>query len=203
MPAALLATLLVGALRNGRRRGFDLAGQAAYAGEALAAEAPPGQFVTGQLLRIDLPTGTARVVNAGHPFPLRLRDGRVEEVELEIDAPFGVSPEVPYRVQSFPLEPGDRLVFLTDGMQERNAASLDVERALAAHRRPAPARGGARAGCGRALGDRRGPARRRHDGLPGLVRRSAALPRHRARGGPRADVGAGPAVVLKPAGRPR
>ncbi|WP_231502951.1 PP2C family protein-serine/threonine phosphatase [Blastococcus sp. URHD0036] len=131
VPASLLATLLVGALRNGRRRGLDLAGQATNAGTALAQEAPPGQFVTGQLLRIDLGTGSAAIVNAGHPFPLRLRDGRVEEVELAIDPPFGVTPEAPYRVQSFPLEPGDRLVFLTDGMQERNAATLDVARALA------------------------------------------------------------------------
>ncbi|SEO91803.1 Serine phosphatase RsbU, regulator of sigma subunit [Trujillonella endophytica] len=131
VPAALLATLLVGGLRNGRRRGMDLAEQAAYAGRALAAEATPGQFVTGQLLRVDLRTAAAQIVNAGHPFPLRLRDGRVEEVELAIDPPFGVTPETPFRVQSFPLEPGDRLVFLTDGMQERNAASLDVAAALA------------------------------------------------------------------------
>ncbi len=131
VPAALLATLFVGALRNGRRRGLDLPEQAAHAGRALADEAPPGQFVTGQLLRIDLETASARIVNAGHPFPLRLRDGKVEEVELAIDPPFGVSPEISYRVQSFPLEPGDRLVFLTDGMQERNAATLDVATALA------------------------------------------------------------------------
>ena len=52
--AALLATLLVGGLRNGRRKGLDLAGQAAYANDCLAENAAPGQFVTGQLLRVDL-----------------------------------------------------------------------------------------------------------------------------------------------------
>jgi serine phosphatase RsbU (regulator of sigma subunit) len=129
--ASLLATLLVGALRNGRRAGMDLAEQARHANDSLAQNAAPGQFVTGQLLRVDLHTGTAVVVNAGHTLPLRLRAGSVEEVDLRIEAPFGVLPGKPFEVQKFPLEPGDRIIFLTDGMQERNAASLDVAAALA------------------------------------------------------------------------
>jgi len=128
--AALLATLLVGALRNARRRGMDLLAQAQYANDALAENAAAGQFVTGQLLQIDLPTGRAQIVNAGHTLPLRLRDGVVEEVELTIEPPFGVLPGKTFQAQSFPLEPGDRLVFLTDGMLERNAAALDVAAAL-------------------------------------------------------------------------
>jgi len=130
--AALLATLLVGGLRNGRRKGLDLAEQAAYANDCLAGNSAPGQFVTGQLLRVDLLTGTAGIVNAGHPFPLRLRDGKVEEIELKVEPPFGVVPGKPFQVQHFPLEPGDRIVLLTDGMQERNAVDLDVAAALAA-----------------------------------------------------------------------
>jgi hypothetical protein len=129
--AALLATLLVGALRNGRRRGLDLAEQARFANDSLAENAPAGQFVTGQLMRVDLEHGGASIVNAGHPFPLRLRNGRVEEVELRIEAPFGVVPRKSFDVQRLPLEPGDRLVLLTDGMQERNAVNLDVAAALA------------------------------------------------------------------------
>jgi serine phosphatase RsbU (regulator of sigma subunit) len=70
-------------------------------------------------------------VNAGHTRPLRLREGKVEEVDLLVEAPFGVLPGKSFQVQAFPLEPGDRLVFLTDGMLERNAASLDVAAALA------------------------------------------------------------------------
>ena len=130
--AALVATLLVGALRNGRRRGLSLAEQAGYANDALAENAAHGQFVTGQLLEVDLHHGTAGIVNAGHTLPLRLRNGRVDEIDLRIEAPFGVLPGKAFEVQSFPLEPGDRIVFLTDGMQERNAASFDVAAALAA-----------------------------------------------------------------------
>ena len=129
--AALTATLLVGSLRNGRRRGMDLAGQARYANDSLAENAAPGQFVTGQLLRVDLHTGTATIVNAGHVLPLRLRAGRVEEVGLHVDPPFGVVPGRSFAVQPFSLEPGDRVVFLTDGMEERNAVSLDLATALA------------------------------------------------------------------------
>jgi len=129
--AALLATLLVGGLRNGRRKGLDLAEQARYANRALAENAAAGQFVTGQLLQVDLHTGIAGIVNAGHPLPLRVRGGRVEEIPLKIDPPFGVLPDASFEVQHFPLEPGDRIVFLTDGMQERNAVALDVAAALA------------------------------------------------------------------------
>jgi serine phosphatase RsbU (regulator of sigma subunit) len=129
--AALLATLLVSSLRNERRRGVGLGAEAAAANDAVAAHGAPGQFVTGQVLRVDLGTGSARIVNAGHPLPLRLRDGRVEEVSLAVDLPFGVQAGTAYRLQEFPLQPGDRLVFVTDGMQERNAATLDVAAALA------------------------------------------------------------------------
>ncbi|GAB3360078.1 PP2C family protein-serine/threonine phosphatase [Modestobacter lapidis] len=131
VPAALLATLLVGSLRNGRRKGLDLAEQARYANDSLAENSAPGQFVTGQLMRVDLHTGIAQIVNAGHVLPLRLRAGRVEEIDLRVEAPFGVLPGKSFDVQPFPLEPGDRIVFLTDGMQERNAVDLDVATALA------------------------------------------------------------------------
>jgi hypothetical protein len=130
--AALLATLLVGSLRNGRRKGLDLGEQARYANDSLAENSAPGQFVTGQLLRVDLQTGTAGIVNAGHTLPLRLRGGRVEEIQLRVEPPFGVVAGKSFDVQRFPLEPGDRVVLLTDGMQERNAVNLDVASALAA-----------------------------------------------------------------------
>ena len=35
-------------------------------------------------------------------------------------------------MQEFALQPGDRLLFVTDGMLERNAAKVDVERLMKA-----------------------------------------------------------------------
>jgi serine phosphatase RsbU (regulator of sigma subunit) len=77
------------------------------------------------LLRVDLHGGQVELVNAGHLAPLLLRDGVVEPIELEIDLLFGVRP-YQYRVQRLDLLSGDRLVLLTDGMFERNAADADL-----------------------------------------------------------------------------
>ena len=129
--AALLATVLVSSLRNGRRRGLDLPEQVAAANEALAAHSPLGEFVTGQAVRVDLKTGAATVVNAGHPLPILLRAGRVTEVELHIDLPFGLYPDTPFAVQQIALEPGDRILFLTDGVLDRNSEHVDVPAVLA------------------------------------------------------------------------
>jgi Stage II sporulation protein E (SpoIIE) len=128
--AAMLATVLVSSLRNGRRRRLSLDEQVRAANDALAQHSPVGHFVTGQVIRIDLLTGEAVMVNAGHPFPLRLRDGRVEEIELAIDIPFGIYQGRTFRLQRFALEPGDRVVFLTDGVLDRNSNQVDAPAAL-------------------------------------------------------------------------
>jgi serine phosphatase RsbU (regulator of sigma subunit) len=132
MDAALLATVLVGGLRNARRQGVELGEQARLANDALAEQAGEGQFVTGLVVRIDLASRTAGIVNAGHPPPLRLRTGQVEKVRLETDRPFGLQPGPGHRVQALPLEAGDRLMFVTDGLLERDAARMDIGAVLTA-----------------------------------------------------------------------
>ncbi|MFE7835904.1 PP2C family protein-serine/threonine phosphatase [Streptomyces sp. NPDC057474] len=122
--SALLATLLVGALRRARRSGCDALKQANHAHQAMLRHSRG--LATGQLLCVDLATGLCELVNAGHPWPLRLRDGTVEEVELAVNLPFGVAAPTPYRVQELQLRPGDRLILVTDGMQDRGAAAADL-----------------------------------------------------------------------------
>jgi len=129
--AALLATLAVASLRNSRRALASLAEQAAAVNTALLANARDDQFVTGQLLRVRLADGSAELVNAGHPLPFLLRDGRVRPVEAATELPFGVQ-SAPYTVQTLGLQPGDRLLMVTDGYLERNAVRVDVEQILAA-----------------------------------------------------------------------
>jgi hypothetical protein len=116
LQAALLAGLAVAALRNARRRPGGLLEQADHANRALHAQFGGERFVTGQVLRLDVPGGTGAVVNAGHPLPRLVRGGRIELVELDADLPLGVDPGAIYQVQPLQLEPGDRLVLVSDGV---------------------------------------------------------------------------------------
>ncbi|MFF1281571.1 PP2C family protein-serine/threonine phosphatase [Streptomyces sp. NPDC058299] len=64
----------------------------------------------------DLGTGRADVVDAGSPQLWRQRDDVVEHVGFEAQLPLGMFEETDYVTQDFRAEPGDRLVFVSDGV---------------------------------------------------------------------------------------
>ena len=188
--AALTATLCVGSLRNARQEGGSLIEQVAAANTALvehAANLGLEDFVTGLAGRIDLRTGEMDLVNAAHVSPYLARGGHVRALELPVDLPLGLFADTTYRTTRLVLEPGDRVVFVTDGMLERNADGVDLPAEITSHDRPAPTGGGARPGRPRAPRDRARPQRRRHHPVCGLARRTRTGPRQCPRSRPAPD----------------
>ncbi len=132
--AALTASLCLGSLRGGRRSGATLLEQATETNTALAEQAATrglDDFVTGLVARVDLRTGRIELVNAGHVAPYLARGAEVVALELPADLPFGLFPDTRYRSTPVTLRPGDRVVLVTDGMLERNVASVDLFEVIA------------------------------------------------------------------------
>ena len=128
--SALTATLCVGSLRNARRHGASLLEQAVITNDALTANGcwPDGErFATALLGRLDLRAGELELVNAGHTAPYIARDGQVSLLELPADLPLGLFQGSTYRSTTVPLNAGDRIIIVTDGMLERAAASVDLQ----------------------------------------------------------------------------
>jgi serine phosphatase RsbU (regulator of sigma subunit) len=123
--AALLGSLGLTSLRNARRRGEDLAAQMRLTNRVLFEQFGGDQFVTALILRIDVATGVAAAVNAGHPLALCHRDGKVEDIQLLADLPMGLFADQPYDVQRFQVEPGDRVMLISDGIIEARPAAGD------------------------------------------------------------------------------
>jgi serine phosphatase RsbU (regulator of sigma subunit) len=126
--AALTATLCVGSLRNTRNAGASLLEQVTVTNQALVDHSVIGEvedFVTGVIGRVDLRTGSAELVNAGHVSPYLARGPRPVPLDLPVQLPLGLFANTAYRTSRVDLQPGDRLMFLTDGMSERNAGGVD------------------------------------------------------------------------------
>jgi serine phosphatase RsbU (regulator of sigma subunit) len=123
----------VGSLRNTRSEGASLLEQVTRTNQALlehAAKSGLEDFVTGLIGRVDLRTGSMELVNAGHIVPYLARGKQLTRVDLYVDLPLGLFSGASYRSSRVDLEPGDRVVLLTDGMLERNAVNVDIPRAI-------------------------------------------------------------------------
>lgn len=116
--ASLLTNLAINALRNARRAGLPLADQAALADQAVYAHYRGRCYLSVLMLDIELATGRVRAVDAGSPRLLRLRRGVVERVPFDAQLPLGMFEETDYVAQEFAVEPGDRLVFVSDGVYD-------------------------------------------------------------------------------------
>jgi serine phosphatase RsbU (regulator of sigma subunit) len=120
LSAAVMATASIGAYRHSRRGEVSLAGIYAYMDEVIASQFGPEQFVTAQMMRLNIATGHLQWVNAGHPWPLLIRGhGHVEELHGTTTLPVGFGGQEP-QVSERTLRQGDRLLCFTDGLIEEH-----------------------------------------------------------------------------------
>ncbi len=122
LQSAQLAALAVAAYRQARRHGYSLTDTCLAIDDALVEAFGGAMFTTAVVSELDTATGRFRWVNAGHPEPLLLRNGRlVKSLHVERRPPLGIDlraldvPRVP-EVGVEQLEPGDCLLLYTDGV---------------------------------------------------------------------------------------
>jgi Stage II sporulation protein E (SpoIIE) len=83
----------------------------------LRAAGPTRAFTTLLLLRLNPATGEGLLSNAGHPYPLLLTGGGVEEIEISA-LPLGQGPPREYEDRRIVLPPGASFVVCSDGLFE-------------------------------------------------------------------------------------
>lgn len=131
--AALMATVALSVLRAERGLGAGATRVVGRANEALKEATDPDSFTTLIYASVDCSTGDVRWLNMGHPPPFLLRAGNVEEghfvgyyAEGARNKPLGWFDDPGLADASDRLEPGDRVIFYTDGFLEAKNAEGEV-----------------------------------------------------------------------------
>lgn len=119
--SAVLAALVIGAYRHGRRAGDGLAGLATRIDAA--ARTFPGHpaFGTAILGRLDTDDGTLSWMTCGHPLPIFVRNGAtLLEPDVTPGLPLGMGDLGPVvgDIAQVRLQPGDGVLFHTDGVTD-------------------------------------------------------------------------------------
>jgi hypothetical protein len=117
--AGLTVAVATGACRNTRRRGAELSEIGEAIDDAIARQFDRKRFATGVLAKMRPSTGLLTWVNRGHPPPLLIRQGRwLTTLRCPPAPPMGFGLGISATECRYQLEPGDRVLFYTDGITE-------------------------------------------------------------------------------------
>ncbi len=138
IPAALLMATLQASLRTIAGEGASLADLVMRLNRYACAHSLDGRrFTTAVLAEYEPATRRLSYVNAGHNAPiLRRANGDMEKLDIG-GVPLGIHSAASYETSTKDLQPGDALIFFTDGVVEafdENGAEFGDERWLAAIR---------------------------------------------------------------------
>jgi serine phosphatase RsbU (regulator of sigma subunit) len=127
--SAQCAVFTVAAYRSARRSGLALPEIMDSIDDALASGFGGELFTTSVLADLDTESGSFRWVNAGHPFPLLMRGGKVvKALEAEPRPPLGLGDLLDGQrpaIGEEQLEPGDIVLLYTDGVVEARSPDGD------------------------------------------------------------------------------
>jgi sigma-B regulation protein RsbU (phosphoserine phosphatase) len=127
MDAAIPAVMFDGILDSQIRLGGELQVLFRRLNRVLCEKLSRRTHVAFAMAEIDLTARSARLANAGCPYPCHFQRTTGEAIEVAVEAyPFGVRPDTAYRQLDVRLEAGDYLVFYSDGLAEAANAAGDL-----------------------------------------------------------------------------
>jgi len=120
MEAAIPVVMFNGILESQMERGERLEELFSRLNRSLHRTRVDGRtFVCFAMVEIDLDSLGFRLANGGCPYPYHYCAATGQVEELQLDAyPLGVQPDTEYSTVEAQLEPGDRIVFCSDGIAE-------------------------------------------------------------------------------------
>jgi len=119
MEAAVPVMMFSGILKTEMQYGHRMEDLYASLNRTLHETLEDRTFICLAMGEIDPDTGSLRMANSGCPYPFHYRAATGDIVELQLDAyPLGINPTSDYPVVEVRLEPGDRVVFCSDGIIE-------------------------------------------------------------------------------------
>jgi len=116
-PAALYGAMAIGILRSMAPLKLFPAELLSQLNQMICERRIEGRFMTMCFATWGKTTRKLRVANAGQTQPLLLRGGRCEQLNL-VGYPLGIFDDVTYEEWSVILDPGNVLVFHSDGLSE-------------------------------------------------------------------------------------
>lgn len=119
VPAAIFMSMAKTYIKTYATLGLPLADVASKTNNQLCYKNEQGMFVTAFICVLDLETNQVKFINAGHNRPfVKKTDGQFEMITAKVNLVFGMMEDIPYKEQSFVLEPGDSIYMYTDGVTE-------------------------------------------------------------------------------------
>ena len=124
-PAALFAALVSGIMRSAALQQPEPAPMLALLNDALQERKLESQYVTLLFALWDDESRTLRVANSGAVQPIFCRDGQSITVRAE-GFPLGMFPNVTYDEITVDTQPGDAIVFVSDGILDAENAQGEM-----------------------------------------------------------------------------